>query len=273
MQDTPHTPLDIAQWAWEFLRRNPEYQADYREFISTWRALEAVYGAAPQRDFQRWQRDPRATRPAFRGVEIVDVPFLGALAGCSARRSECRVAGHTNEEQRRNAPASASKNGILAVSASLSPDQITGAVCTSDDEDRQLIECWMGAKWGFYQFPQNPQLAAGELATPINWRPAPGFRFDRGANQASDTQLMFDLALPLPAQLEAAKQWLVSKQAALRRQGFAAPRTLANQAELWTKLLAVLDKHTGELLHEAQEMSQRGYREILHLLPTSPKST
>lgn len=217
MQDSPHTPLDIAQWAWEFLRRNPEYQADYREFISTWCALEAVYGAAPQRDFQRWQRDPRATRPAF------------------------------------------------------IPEQITGAVCASDDEDRQLIECWMGAKWGFYQFPQNPQLAAGELAAPISWRPAPGFRFDRAANQASELQLTFDLAQPLPAQLEAAKQWLVSKQAALRRQGFAAPRTLVNQAEFWTKLLAALDKHTGELLDEAQEMSRRGYREILHLLPT-PKS-
>ena len=214
----PDITLDITQWAWEFLRRNPEYQADYREFISTWRALEAEYGAAPHRDFQRWQRDPRATRPAF------------------------------------------------------SPDQITGAACTSDNEDRQLIECWMGAKWGFYQFPQNPELAAWELQAPINWRPAPGFRFDREANRASDIQLTFDLTLPLPTQLEAAKQWLVSKQAALRRQGLAAPRTPVNQVELWTKLLAALDKYSGELLQEAQEMSRRGYRDILHLRPLS-KST
>ena len=48
------------------------------------------------------------------------MPFLGALAGCSARRSERRVASHTSEEQRRNAPGSAAKNGILAISASLS---------------------------------------------------------------------------------------------------------------------------------------------------------
>ena len=51
---------------------------------------------------------------------MVNIRFLGALAGCSARRSERRVASHTSEEQRRNAPGSAAKNGILAFSASLS---------------------------------------------------------------------------------------------------------------------------------------------------------
>ena len=56
----------------------------------------------------------------LREAEIVNIPFLGALAGCSARRSERRVASHTSEEQRRNAPGSAAKNGILAFSASLS---------------------------------------------------------------------------------------------------------------------------------------------------------
>ena len=55
----------------------------------------------------------------FREAEIANVPFLGALAGCSARRFERSVASHTSEEQRRNAPGSAAKNGILAFSASL----------------------------------------------------------------------------------------------------------------------------------------------------------
>ena len=50
---------------------------------------------------------------------MVNIPFLGALAGCSARRSERRVASHTSEEQRRNSPGSAAKNAILAFSASL----------------------------------------------------------------------------------------------------------------------------------------------------------
>ena len=57
----------------------------------------------------------------LREAEIVDIPFWGALAGCSARRSERRVASHTSEEQRRNAPARAAKNGILAFFASLRP--------------------------------------------------------------------------------------------------------------------------------------------------------
>ena len=56
-------------------------------------------------------------RWSFRDAEIVNVLFLAVLAGCSARRSERGVAGHTSEEQQRNAPVSA--NGILAVPASL----------------------------------------------------------------------------------------------------------------------------------------------------------
>ena len=56
----------------------------------------------------------------LREAEIANIPFLAALAGCSARRSERRVASHTSEEQRRNAPGGAAKNGILAFSASLS---------------------------------------------------------------------------------------------------------------------------------------------------------
>ncbi|MEJ2645798.1 MAG: DUF2285 domain-containing protein [Gammaproteobacteria bacterium] len=52
--------LAAEHWAWEFLRRNPAYQADWRWFIERWRALEADYGAPPQRDFFRWKQDPRA---------------------------------------------------------------------------------------------------------------------------------------------------------------------------------------------------------------------
>jgi hypothetical protein len=56
----------------------------------------------------------------LRDAEIVKVPFLTALEGCSARRDERRVASHTSEKQRRNAPASAVENGTFAFSASLS---------------------------------------------------------------------------------------------------------------------------------------------------------
>lgn len=55
-------PLSRAEWAWQFLRRNPDYQADYAGFIATWRALEADYGAPPNRDYFKWKQDPRAWR-------------------------------------------------------------------------------------------------------------------------------------------------------------------------------------------------------------------
>ena len=45
--------LTREQWAWEFLRRNPEYRQDYAWFISTWQALEQEYGKPPNRDFSR----------------------------------------------------------------------------------------------------------------------------------------------------------------------------------------------------------------------------
>lgn len=54
--------LDASAWAWQFLRRNAEYRADFAWFIATWRALEADYGAPPQRDFFRWKQDARAWR-------------------------------------------------------------------------------------------------------------------------------------------------------------------------------------------------------------------
>ena len=56
-----------------------------------------------------------------REAEIANRPFFGALAGCSARRSERSVTSHTSEGQRRNARGSSAKNGILAFSASLKP--------------------------------------------------------------------------------------------------------------------------------------------------------
>jgi hypothetical protein len=47
-------------WAWEFLRRNPDYRRDYAAFREAWDGLERDYGAAPNRDYPRWQQDPRA---------------------------------------------------------------------------------------------------------------------------------------------------------------------------------------------------------------------
>ena len=48
--------LTAGQWAWEFLRRNPEYRAQWQAFITTWRALESVYGKPAQRDINAWAK-------------------------------------------------------------------------------------------------------------------------------------------------------------------------------------------------------------------------
>jgi hypothetical protein len=66
--------LTAAEWAWQFLRRNPEYRADYAWFIGLWRELEATYGAPPKRDFFRWRQDPRAWRSE---ADLTDCPSEG----------------------------------------------------------------------------------------------------------------------------------------------------------------------------------------------------
>lgn len=208
--------LTRDQWAWEFLRRNPDYQRDYRAFITIWRALEADYGAPPHRDFSKWKRDPRA---------------YGPLPG------EAEVA----------APS--------------------GELCTVDDE-RVLLECWMGAKWGFYKFP----LDSARVAPPpdeLSWRSPP--QSEREIEAPYRLDVAFDLSLPLPPQLEAAKFRLVSRAAELRRRGLAAPKTVASQRARWTAMLHLLDgaaatdADAAELLDEARRLVACGYREMLRL--------
>ena len=52
--------LNGAQWAWEFLRRNPRYQEEGSAFHEVWQLLERAYGRPPNRDFPAWKADPRA---------------------------------------------------------------------------------------------------------------------------------------------------------------------------------------------------------------------
>jgi len=68
--------LSRERWAWEFLRRNPDYVADWAWFSATWQALEADYGKPPDRDFARWKHDPRAYR-AEHGAHADDPDACG----------------------------------------------------------------------------------------------------------------------------------------------------------------------------------------------------
>jgi hypothetical protein len=207
--------LTRDQWAWEFLRRNPDYRSDYRRFIAIWRALEADYGAPPQRDFQRWKLDPRAYGPL-------------------------------------------DDEGILPAGADL---------CRGEN-DRVLLECWIGAKWGFHKFPLDPLRSEPPAPSELSWRPPPPAA---APDERFRLQIDFDLALPLPPQLEVAKFRLLSRAAELRRSGLAAPMTVANQRERWTRMLQRLDGNAAandgdvDLLHEAQAMIHGGYLDILRL--------
>lgn len=219
------TTLTRDQWAWEFLRRNPDYQADYRRFIGVWHALEADYGTPPNRDFQRWKQDPRAYGPLPGDAE------LGASSG---------------------------------------------ELCTGED-DRVLLECWMGAKWGFYKFPLDPQRTAPPGPDELAWRPPPA-PAPRPAGDAYRLDIPFDLALPLPPQLEATRFRLVSRAAELRRKGLSAPMTVANQRVRWTTMLRLLDgaealdATTDERINEARSIVAGGYREILLLADAGTES-
>jgi hypothetical protein len=208
--------LTRDQWAWEFLRRNPAYRRDYRAFIAIWRALEADYGAPPQRDFSKWKQDPRAYGPLPGDAELA------------------------------------------------APE---GELCTVDDE-RVLLECWMGAKWGFYKFPLDPAcIAPGP--DELSWRPPP--QAERPVDARYRVDIAFDLSLPLPPQLEAAKFRLVSRAAELRRADLPAPLTVASQRERWTRMVRLLDGEeaantaTMPLLDAARAMVEDGYLDILRL--------
>ena len=208
--------LTREQWAWEFLRRNPDYRRDYHAFIAIWRALEADYGAPPHRDFSKWKRDPRAYGP---------LPGEAELAAPS------------------------------------------GELCVVED-DRALLECWMGAKWGFYKFPLDPARVAPP-PDELSWRPPP--QSEREIEAPYRLDVAFDLSLPLPPQLEAAKFRLVSRAAELRRQGYAVPKTVATQRARWIMMLRLLDGDVppdadcAEFLDEAQVLVTDGYRELLRL--------
>ena len=220
--------LTRDQWAWEFLRRNPAYRANYRQFISIWQALEAEYGAPPNRDFQRWKQDPRAYGPLPGSPTLVDTAV--------------------------------------------------GDLCIGEDE-RVLLECWMGAKWGFHKFPLDPDRAFPPTPDELSWRAL-------SAQAASDIEetyrldIAFDLSLPLPPQLDAARFRLVSRVSELRRAGHVAPQSITSQRGYWTQLLQMLDREAGaevakaedanpahhaHLVIAAQVMMQTGYREILRL--------
>ncbi len=223
--------LTAAQWAWEFLRRNPVYQAEWRDFITLWRALEADYGKPSQRDIAAWKRDPRAWLPAERCLE-----------------SDCRV-----------------------------------------DGDKVLIECALGARWGFFKFPPDPKDDDPVGGERLVWRELPPEipLLEAEAVAPADGQraaLVFDLGLPLAPQLEQAKRRLQIEQRRRLSAGRLAPPRVAGHAarlalglrqldaaaaavplEEQSLVLGIGAEDAGESLNQALSLRDRGYRKLLWL--------
>jgi hypothetical protein len=223
--------LGAAGWAWEFLRRNPRYQAEWAAFDAVWQALEAAYGRPPDRDFCAWKADPRAW------VHAADCPG-----------GECRV-----------------------------------------DQDKVLIECALGARWGFYKFPPDPadnDPVGGERLAWREWETHTPV-LERGDADWLDggpghVALGFDLSLPLPGQLERAKRILQVLQRRGRQSGDIEPpclrarwRSLALMLRLLDAraagaddaALATIDAGWQGLLEGAARLRDGDYRRLLVLQP------
>ena len=227
--------LSREQWAWEFLRRNPEYQKEWQCFWAIWQALEAEYGAPPHRDFQRWKLDPRAY-------------VIGTDAGECFASDSCKV-----------------------------------------DGDKVLIECWLGAKWGFYKFPLDPATDRPVIGEQLAWREVSQgvIRVDAGSSdylgrEAGKLALGFDLALPLRDQLERAKTYLIASQRRLQQEGEVQPKCITGMRVYLTLCLRLLDAHASgadeqdiaqrlgvenlaQFSAEAQALCAGGYRHLLSL--------
>ncbi len=222
--------LDAGGWAWEFLRRNPDYQQEWQAFITTWRALEAEYGRAPNRDFCAWKLDPRAW-----------------LAAAECEEGDCRI-----------------------------------------DGDKVLIECALGARWGFYKFPPDPAADAVVQQERLAWRAVELPTHLQSADERPDSgqvALVFDLQLPLAAQLEQAKRLLqIEQRRQIKKASLLPPRIAAHGPRL-TRMLQLLDgaqagaepsrmvqvlgfdsvEALDHALEEAKQLRDGGYRRLLLL--------
>jgi hypothetical protein len=114
------------------------------------------------------------------------------------------------------------------------------------DGDKVLIECALGARWGFYKFPPDPadddpfgggrlvwREVVQEVAVLVAAQTVPA-----SAQQAT---LVFDLGLPLTPQLEQAKRRLqIERRRRSAAEGLLPPR-IVDHAPRLTRRLRLLD--------------------------------
>ena len=163
-------------------------------------------------------------------------------------------------------------------------------VCPGQD-DQVLIECWMGAKWGFRRFPPDPALDFPLLGDELVWREADMEALlldDAPAQLQPDHRisLVFDPLLPIDSQLASARRVLAARRHAMKAQGKLPPVTNAQRQARWTRQLRLLDgleagaepavlaaelglDDPDQALEQAQWMIQYGYR-YLPILDSQP---
>ncbi|MET0090598.1 MAG: DUF6499 domain-containing protein [Candidatus Thiodiazotropha sp.] len=114
------------------------------------------------------------------------------------------------------------------------------------DGDKVLIECALGARWGFYKFPPDPADDDPVGGNRLVWRPV---AFDLplldGAQAAPDSARyaapVFDLELPLAFQLEQAKRRLQIEQRKRVAVGQIKKPSIADHRDRLTLALRLLD--------------------------------
>jgi hypothetical protein len=169
-------------------------------------------------------------------------------------------------------------------------DEAGGTDCRID-QDKVLIECHLGARWGFYKFPVDPAMEDPVGQGLLTWRALPLSAELVGhtdtawlGGDPSKLALGFDLSLPLREQLEDARRLLAVMRRQRIKQGLMHPKTVAACCEEWTRYLRLLDAETaradsaritlqlgldpqslGAVWAETQALVNGGYRRIVGL--------
>ncbi len=151
------------------------------------------------------------------------------------------------------------------------------------DGDKVLIECALGARWGFYKFPPDPREDDPVGDERLTWRET---RQPVGPIVAADVDwfaapahfaLGFDLSLPLPDQIEQAKRILQAEQRRRLRAGLIRSPSAGRRAEEYRVMLRLLDadgvsasddelasisQHWEHMLEHARSLQDAGYRHL-----------
>ncbi len=116
------------------------------------------------------------------------------------------------------------------------------------DQDKVLIECALGARWGFHKFPPDPRDDQAVSAGRLSWRPREQASVALveptgagGIDARREALVRFDLSLPLREQLEQARRALQLEQRRRRREEGLEMQRIATLAPRLARELRVLD--------------------------------